>query len=88
MGTKSGYWIKNFIVRTKNTSGGSSKILTLIFCWSATLVLGIFSFFHFFPLSSRLSLPLVKASSCRFSTKLSAVRYTRFCEAAIVFEMF
>lgn len=26
---------------------------------------------------------LVKASSCRFSTKLSAVRYTRFCEAAI-----
>lgn len=29
------------------------------------------------------TLYLVKASSCRFSTKLSAVRYTRFCEAAI-----
>lgn len=55
-GTKSGYWIKNFIVRTKNASEGSSKILTPIFCWSATLVLGIFSFFHFFPLARRLSL--------------------------------
>lgn len=56
MGTKCGYWINYFKVRANNASGERLKLLTPIGCWVVLLVLGGFSFFHFFCLGRRLSL--------------------------------